>query len=203
VCFQDPDRQIFKSDVRGEVEFGPRRLGRSTEEAFSDAKAALGLVGLGDHLERHPDDLGETERKLLSIAAVLAMQTPVVVLDEPISGLDARGVDLVRQVIHALHTAGRTVIGSSHDMRFVAESFDRVVLLDGGRVSLDGGPAEVFGADAWPALRASGLEPPHAAVAGAALALGSTPTEDALLSALVARSGRIGNIPEASSVPEG
>ena len=187
LCFQDPDRQIFKSQVRDEVEFGPRRLGRSDEEAFSDAKAALEAVGMEDDLGVHPDDLGETERKLLSIAAVLAMQTPVVVLDEPTTGLDAGAVERVRKVIHALHGTGGTVIGISHDMHFVAESFDRIVLLDRGHISLEGSPAEVFAQEAWPALRSSGLEPPYAAVAGSALSLGSTPTEDALIAALLAR----------------
>jgi energy-coupling factor transport system ATP-binding protein len=190
LSFQDPDRQIFKSQVRDEVEFGPRRLGRSDEEAFADAKAALEAVGMADDLGVHPDDLGETQRKLLSIASVLAMQTPVVVLDEPTTGLDTRGIGRVRAVIDQLHGAGRTVIGISHDMHFVAESFDRIVLLDRGRVSLDGTPAAVFGEAAWPALRSSGLEPPDAAVTGARLGLGSTPTEAALVSALMSRTSQ-------------
>jgi len=184
LCFQDPDRQIFKSDVRSEVEFGPRQVGRNSEEAFSDAKAALEAVGMGAELERHPDDLGETQRKLLSMASVLVMQTPVVVLDEPTTGLDSRGVERVGEVIAGLRAAGRTVIGISHDMRFVAESFERLVLLDRGRVALDGTPADVFAEGAWPTLRSSGLEPPYAAVTGAGLGLGSTPTEEALISAL-------------------
>jgi energy-coupling factor transport system ATP-binding protein len=187
LCFQDPDRQIFKSDVRSEVEFGPRQLGRNTEEAFSDAKTALEAVGMGAELGRHPDDLGETQRKLLSMASVLAMQTPVVVLDEPTTGLDSRGVERVGEVIAGLRTTGRTVIGISHDMRFVAESFERIVLLDHGRVTLDGTPADVFAEGAWPTLRSSGLEPPYAAIAGAGLGLGSTPTEEALTLALRAR----------------
>jgi energy-coupling factor transport system ATP-binding protein len=184
LCFQDPDRQIFKSDVRSEVEFGPRQLGRNAEEAFSDAKAALEAVGMGAELGRHPDDLGETQRKLLSMASVLAMQTPVVVFDEPTTGLDSRGVARVEEVIAGLHAAGRTVIGISHDMRFVAESFERVVLLDHGRVTLDGSPADVFAEGAWPTLRSSGLEPPYAATTGVRLGLGSTPTDEALVSAL-------------------
>lgn len=189
LCFQDPDRQIFKSQVRDEVEFGPRRLGRSGEEAFGDAKAALEAVGMEDDLGAHPDDLGETGRKLLSIAAVLAMQTPVVVLDEPTTGLDAGGIRRVGAIIERLRGAGRTVIGISHDMHFVAESFERIVLLDRGRISLEGTPAAVFGEAAWPALRSSGLEPPYAAMAGARLGLGSTPTGAALVSAMEARGG--------------
>ncbi len=187
LCFQHPDRQIFGRTVRDEVEFGARQLGASGEEAFARAKAALEQVGMADEIGRHPGDLGETRRKLLTIASVLAMETPVVVLDEPTTGLDAHGIALVGRLLRDLGEAGRTVIGISHDMCFVAETFERVVLLDRGRVALDGTPAEVFAEGAWPRLRSSGLEPPHAAIAGAGLGLGSTPTDEALVSALLAR----------------
>jgi len=184
LCFQQPDQQIFAHNVRNEVEFGPRHLGASSEEAFPRVKAALEAVGLGDDLGRHPADLGETGRKLLTIASVLAMATPVVVLDEPTTGLDVRGVERVQRVMADLHEAGRTVIAISHDLRFVAESSERVILLDRGRVALDGSPAEVFAAAAWPRLRQAALEPPTAALIGARLGLGSTPTEGSLVEAL-------------------
>ena len=139
---------------------------------------------MADDLGRHPGDLGESRRKLLTIASVLAMATPVVVLDEPTVGLDAHGVARVEKVIAQLHRAGRTVVAISHDMRFVAETFERVVLLDRGRVTLAGSPSEVFAEASWPVLRAAGLEPPAAAIAGARLGLGSTPTEATLVEAL-------------------
>ena len=187
LCFQLPDRQIFGRTVRDEVEFGPRHAGADTETAFARTEDALARVGMADELGTHPDDLGETRRKLLTIAAVLAMDTPVVVLDEPITGLDARGVALINALIADLVAEGRTVVGISHDMRFVAETFERVVVLDAGRIVLEGTPAEVFAEDAWPTLRAASLEPTAAAVAGARLGLGSTPTEDALAEALLTR----------------
>ncbi len=184
LCFQQPDRQIFSRNVRDEVEFGARHLGASDEEAFARAKEALAAVGMADDLWRHPDDLGETRRKLLTIASVLAMHTPVVVLDEPTTGLDVRGVERIKGIVGALHEEGRTIVGISHDMRFVAESFERIVVLDRGRIVLDGSPVEVFAESAWPVLRAAGLEPPAAALAGARLGLGSTPTEVSLAEAL-------------------
>ncbi|MFO7533357.1 MAG: ABC transporter ATP-binding protein [Candidatus Limnocylindrales bacterium] len=187
LCFQRPERQLFAANVRDEVEFGPRHAGFSDEEAFARAKVALAMVGLGDDLGRHPDDLGETRRKLLTIASVLAMDTPVLVLDEPTTGLDRRGLEGVARIVAELHAAGRSVVAISHDMRFVAGTFERVVLLDGGRVALDGTPAEVFAENAWPRLRAAGLEPPHAAIVGARLGLGSTPTDDAVVRALIER----------------
>jgi energy-coupling factor transport system ATP-binding protein len=79
------------------------------------------------------------------------------------------------------------VIAISHDMRFVAESFGRVVVMGGGRILLDGPPAEVFAEDSWPVLASTYLEPPYAARVGARLRLGATPTEASLVAALSAR----------------
>ena len=184
LVFQQPDRQIFGRTVRDEVEFGPRHAGEADEAAFARTTGALARVGMADDLGSHPDDLGETRRKLLTIASVLAMETPVVVLDEPTTGLDARGVELVRELIAELVAEGRSVVGISHDMRFVAGTFDRVALLDRGRIRLEGTPSEAFAERAWPALRAAGLEPTAAALIGARLGLGSTPTERVLVEAL-------------------
>jgi energy-coupling factor transport system ATP-binding protein len=183
LCFQHPDRQIFGRSIRDEVEFGAKRMGASGEDAFARAKVALESVGLVDALERHPADLGATDRKLLTIASVLAMRTPVLAFDEPTSGLDAWGIERVEAIVDALREAGRTVIAVSHDMQFVAESFERVVLLDGGQVRLDGPPERVFAEGSWPILAAAGLEPPPSAHIGAQLGLGSTPTEESLVAA--------------------
>jgi energy-coupling factor transport system ATP-binding protein len=185
IVFQNPDRQIFAGRVRTEVEFGPRILGRSPREATEAARDALAAVGLGDLSEVNPYDLGYSRRKLLAMASVLAMATPVVVLDEPTTGQDARGVARIRQVVAELTSAGRTVIAISHDMRFVAETFERVVVMGGGRILLDGSPAEVFDESAWPTLASTYLEPPLAARVGARMGLGSTPTEAELVAAVV------------------
>ncbi len=184
LAFQDPDRQIFRGSVRGEVEFGPRNLGMRGADLRAAVDRALAKVGLDREADTNPYDLGASRRKLLALASVQAMGTPVLVLDEPTTGQDLRGVELVRGVIRSAHAAGRTVIAISHDMAFVAESFDRVVVLRGGKVILDGPPASVFGAASWDALRSTYLEPPLPAVLGATLELGETPTDDALLTAL-------------------
>ena len=155
LCFQQPDRQIFGRTVRDEVEFGPRHAGADDEAAFARAKEALARVGMADELGTHPDDLGETRRKLLTIASVLAMGTPVLVLDEPTTGLDARGVELVSGLIAELVAEGRSVVGISHDMRFVARTFERVAVLERGRVTLQGTPAEVFAESSWPSAAIS------------------------------------------------
>jgi len=182
--FQDPDRQIFAGSVRAEVAFGARNMGRRGQELAEAVESALELVGLAGEAETNPYDLGYSRRKLLTIASVLAMGTPVVVLDEPTTGQDARGVRTIEGIVAALAGEGRTVIGVSHDLRFVAETFARVVVMRDGRVVLDGTPAEVFAEDAWPTLRSTHLEPPYAARVGARLGLGSTPTEQSVVAAL-------------------
>jgi energy-coupling factor transport system ATP-binding protein len=187
IVFQNPDRQIFAGKVRSEVAFGPKILGRSGAEVEAATRAALDAVGLSDALDANPYDLGYSRRKLLAIASVLAMATPVVILDEPTTGQDARGIARVQQVLTDLAGDGRTVIAISHDMRFVAESFARIVVMGGGRVLLDGAPADVFAEPAWPVLASTYLEPPYAARVGARLGLGATPTEAALVDALSAR----------------
>jgi energy-coupling factor transport system ATP-binding protein len=148
---------------------------------------ALEATGLRGEERTNPYDLGGSRRKLLALASVLAMRTPVLVLDEPTTGQDARGVERVRTVVEAAASEGRTVIAISHDMRFVAESFGRVIVMRAGRVILDGAPADVFAPEAWPALRSTYLEPPLAAVIGERLGLGTTPTDAALIAALGGR----------------
>ena len=184
LVFQDPDRQIFAGSVRAEVEYGPRNLGQSGGMLRRSVSAALDAVGLGAEVATNPYDLGQSRRKLLALASVLAMGSPVLVLDEPTTGQDARGVQRVQAVVGQVAGEGRTVIAISHDMRFVAETFERVIVMRAGRIVLDGTPAEVFAADASEALRSTYLEPPLAALVGARLGLGSTPTDGALIAAL-------------------
>jgi energy-coupling factor transport system ATP-binding protein len=187
LVFQDPDRQIFAGKVHSEVAFGPRNLGLTGPTLDTAVDEALALTGLTSEAQTNPYDLGYSRRKLLALASVLAMGTPVVVLDEPTTGQDARGVARVQGVVGDLHANGRTVIAISHDMRFVAETFERVVVMGSGRILLDGPPTEVFAEAAWPTLASSYLEPTPAAREGARFGLGSTPTEASLVDALAAR----------------
>jgi len=191
LAFQDPDRQIFAARVRAEVAFGPRNLGRTGSELDRAIDDALIATGLDGEAATNPYDLGYSRRKLLALASVLAMNTPVVVLDEPTTGQDARGVARIQRVVAELSEAGRTVVAISHDMRFVAETFERVVVMGAGKILLDGTPAEVFAEAAWPTLASTYLEPPLAARVGARLGLGSTPTEGGLVETLTNRSSGI------------
>jgi energy-coupling factor transport system ATP-binding protein len=184
LLFQNPDRQIFASSVRKEVAFGPRNSGLRGRELDAAVGRALEAVGLTAAADAHPYDLGFSRRKLLALASILAMETPIVVLDEPTTGQDARGIALIQQIVGGLHEAGRTVIAISHDMRFVAETFDRSIVMRSGRVILDGTPAEVFAEANWPTLASTYLDPPLPAVVGSRLGLGSTPTEADLVAAV-------------------
>jgi energy-coupling factor transport system ATP-binding protein len=186
LAFQNPDRQLFAGHVSAEVEFGPRNLGIRGAELAERVALALAAVGLEDVAGANPYDLGYSRRKLLALASVLAMRTPILILDEPTTGQDARGVARVQDVVARAAEEGRTVIAISHDMRFVAECFQRVVVMRAGRVALDGPPSAVFAEAAWPELRVAYLEPPLSAVVGARLGLGATPTGSAFVAALAA-----------------
>ena len=187
LVFQDPDRQIFAGSVEDEVRFGPRNLGSHGADLRAAVEMALDATGLASERRTNPYDLGGSRRKLLALASVLAMRTPVLILDEPTTGQDARGVALVCDVIREAAADGRTVIAISHDMRFVAENFERVVVMRTGSVVLDGTPGSVFAEGSWETRGSTYLEPPLAARGGARLQLGATPTDAALIDALAAR----------------
>jgi energy-coupling factor transport system ATP-binding protein len=189
LVFQDPDRQIFAGSVRSEVEFGPRNVGLRGDALRDAVDRALAAVGLANVAGANPYDLGGSRRKLLALASVVAMETPVLVMDEPTTGQDLAGVAVVRSIMRAARQAGRTLIAISHDMEFVAAEFERVIVMGGGRVLADGSPAAVFSADAWPMLESTYLEPPLAARVGERLGLGATPTEPTLLARIGERAG--------------
>lgn len=184
LVFQDPDRQIFAGSVRAEVEFGPRNLGRRGPELRQAVERALEAAGLAGVEASNPYDLGQSRRKLLALASVLAMETRVLVLDEPTTGQDARGTARIQRIVDDVARDGRAIVAISHDMRFVAETFERVVVMRHGRVILEGSPADVFAAAEWGALRSTHLEPPLAARIGHRLGRGSTPTDATLIETL-------------------
>lgn len=184
IAFQNPDRQIFAGRVDEEVAFGPRNLGVARGELAERVRESLDAVGLTGHGAANPYDLGFSQRKLLGLASILAMRTPVLVLDEPTTGQDARGTALVRELVRTLADQGRTLVAISHDMRFAAEGFERVVVMRDGVIILDAPPEEAFAERQWDALASTFLDPPLAARIGAAAGLGATPTEASLVAAL-------------------
>ena len=142
--FQNPDDQLFLSTVLKELEFGPKQLSFGNEKIEQCVKNASEICGLEELLESHPLDLGAAKKKFCTIAAVLAMDTEVVIFDEPTMGQDTKGVKRLSEIVHHLKNMGKTCITISHDMKFVAANFERVIVLMQGQVLLDGTPEEVF-----------------------------------------------------------
>ena len=138
LTFQDPTDQLFGRTCRDEVSFGASNVGLRGGAVEAAVTEALDAVGLADQATTNPFDLGPSRRRLLAIASVLAMRTPIVVLDEPTMGLDAEERARVGSLVGSLARAGRTVVAISHDARFVAETFGRVIRLEAGRIVHDG-----------------------------------------------------------------
>ena len=134
--FQNPDRQICCSTVREELLFGFRAQGRADAEAQAKVDAMIERFGFDDGAE--PFLLNRGTRQLLALASIIVMEPPVVVLDEPTTGLDFRECVKVMDVIAELNARGTTVIMVCHDMEVVADYAKRVIAMTAGRVVADG-----------------------------------------------------------------
>ena len=145
LSFQNPDDQLFHDSVESEIRYGPRNLGFEEERAAETVDRAIDRLDLEDVREHNPYDLGLPRRKRVAVASVLAMDTPIVVLDEPTGGQDAPGTTLLGQAVEELVSAGRLVVVITHDVGFARRHADRVIALGQGEVLLDGSPREVFG----------------------------------------------------------
>ena len=160
LVFQYPENQLFANTVYDDVAFGPRNMGLNAEEVDRRVREGLALVGLSfDELsERSPFDLSGGQQRRVAFAGVLAMEPEVLVLDEPVAGLDPLSREEFLGLIRELHAGGRTIVMVSHSMEDLAVLSDRILVLSEGRVFRLGTPAEVF-ADAA-ALKAVGLGAP-------------------------------------------
>jgi energy-coupling factor transporter ATP-binding protein EcfA2 len=165
--FQHPEHQIFSATVRQEVAFGPRNLGLSATQVDACVEAALNRFNLVRVAEEPPAILGYGLRRRVTLASLAAMAPPVLILDEPMVGLDAPGRKETTDWLAELHAQGRTIILVTHDMALVAECAERVVVLSQGQVLADGPPAKIFRqADL---LARTSLSPPPTVVLAQAL----------------------------------
>lgn len=162
--FQNPDHGIFCSTTRQEIAFGPRNLGLDEDEVGQRVADTLRAFGLLEVAGVPPAVLGYGLRRLVSIAAVYAMRPRLLILDEPTAGLDQHETRELMRRIEGLHAAGHTIVLVSHDMQLVAEHCRELLVMDGGRVLLQGTPAEVF-ARGEELARASLAPPPVSALA--------------------------------------
>ena len=146
VVFQYPERQLFAETVAQDVAFGPRNLGLPQDEvvrrvATSLARVGLDLAAIGD---KSPFELSGGQQRRVAFAGVLAMEPEVLVLDEPMAGLDPAARRDFLELIDRLHREGLTVVMVSHSMDDLANCCDRIVVMNEGAVFADGAPAQVF-----------------------------------------------------------
>lgn len=157
---QRPERQLFAATVAEDAAFGPRNLGATDAEAAEAADAALGFLGIRHLAGRSPFGLSGGQQRLAAIAGVLAMDPANLVLDEPMAALDPEGRAIVRDAVARLASRRGAVLLVTHDMDDAASLAASVTVLDRGRVTLSGTPAEVFSRAAE--LRRLGLGLPSA-----------------------------------------
>ncbi len=166
LVFQYPEYQLFEETVLKDIAFGPRNLGLSEAQAQERAREAAKAVNLPEEvLERSPFDLSGGQKRRVAIAGVLAMHPRTLILDEPAAGLDPSGRREMLALLKALHGRGMTLVMVSHSMTDVSRLCKRVLVMNQGRLVMDGAPGEVFGRAAE--LKAMGLGLPR----GAELAL--------------------------------
>jgi len=153
MVFQSPDDQLFSPRVYDDVAFGPLYMGLPVDEVDARVHDALEAVGMGGYEERTSHHLSVGEKKRIAIATVLSMKPEVLVLDEPTAGLDPRAR---RSLIQLLRELPLTMLVSTHDMRMVEELFPRMVIMDEGRVVVDGPTGQLMSDEKL--LEAHGLE---------------------------------------------
>ena len=147
LVFQYPEYQLFEETIEKDLEFGPRNLGLSEEEITRRVKRAMKMVDLDydTYKDKSPFDLSGGQKRRVAIAGVIAMEPKVLILDEPIAGLDPKGRDDILNQIRKLHDDYKiTTIMISHSMEDVAKVADRVVVMNHGSIVLDGKVSDVF-----------------------------------------------------------
>lgn len=153
LVFQYPEYQLFEETVYKDIAYGPGNMGLDRDEIDRRVRESAALVGLTeDQLEKSPFELSGGQKRRVAIAGVIAMEPKVLILDEPTAGLDPRGREAILAQIRAYHRKrGTTVILVSHSMEEIACNVDRILVLRGSHVYMDGTPRQVF-------RRASDLE---------------------------------------------
>lgn len=153
--FQNPDNQIFQSTVEKEVGYGLKldnvRKNRRVNEV-------LEITGMEKYRQDNPYDLPLSLRKFVALAAVLAMDTHTVILDEPTAGQDLNGLKKLESIIKRLESLGKTIIVISHDMNFVAQNFSKVIVMAKSEIIKVGSPDVIFSSPQI--LDRASLQPP-------------------------------------------
>lgn len=147
LVFQYPEHQLFEETVYNDVAFGPRNLNLEQREVDKRVRESLRLVGLDFELfkDRSPFNLSGGQQRKVAIAGVLAMGPQILILDEPTAGLDPQGREQLISLLKHLHLEYEmTIIFISHRMEEIARLADRVIVMNEGRIELDGSPEHTF-----------------------------------------------------------
>ena len=146
LVFQYPEYQLFEETVYRDIAFGPKNMGLEEEEVDRRVREAAGFAGLTEaQLEVSPFDLSGGQKRRVAIAGVIAMEPEVLILDEPTAGLDPVGRSEILGNIEAYRQAkNATIMMVSHSMEDVARLTDRLLVMNGSRLAMDGTPLEVF-----------------------------------------------------------
>lgn len=162
LVFQYPEDQIFETTVFDEVAFAPKNMGFSQSETAKIVKSALNFVNIDEsYYNKSPFELSGGEKRKIAIAGILAMQPEILVLDEPMAGLDPQGRREILSNIRSVTQKGITVILVSHSMEESAEFADRIMVMDQGRLEFFDAPQNVFSNSQ--ALKNMGLNVPQVA----------------------------------------
>lgn len=162
LVFQYPEYQLFEETIAKDIAYGPKNLGLSDEEVEERVRRAMTKVGLDydEKGEQSPFALSGGQKRRVAIAGILAMEPEVLVLDEPTAGLDPRGSrEILEEIRGIFESTGTTIVLVSHSMEEVARLASRVIVMDRGRVHMDGTPREIFAREKE--LRAIGLGVPQ------------------------------------------
>lgn len=144
IVFQDADNQIIASTVFAEISFGPMNLKLSKDEVRRRVESAMDHMNLNSFKDRPPHYLSGGEKKRVSIADILAMESEVIIFDEPTASLDPVNVEMLKEVLDKMRAMGKTLLISTHDVDFAYEWADRALIFADGRIIADGPVRGVF-----------------------------------------------------------
>ncbi|MBQ8140452.1 MAG: energy-coupling factor transporter ATPase [Clostridia bacterium] len=146
LVMQYPESQLFEETIRQDIAFGPKNMGLSEEEINERVLEAARFVGLdSDILDKSPFDLSGGQKRRAAIAGIIAMRPEVLILDEPAAGLDPAGRESIfANIVDYKEKTGSTVVIVSHSMEDMARYCDRVVVMSGGKIIMNGSRDEVF-----------------------------------------------------------
>ena len=180
MVFQNPDNQIIGNIVEEDVGFGPENIGVPTEEIWKRVEASLKAVGMTAYRLQSPNKLSGGQKQRVAIAGVMAMKPECIILDEPTAMLDPNGRREVIRTIHELNrTEGITVLLITHYMEEAIEA-DRIIVMDDGRIAMDGQPREIF--SRVKELKSHGLDVPQVTELAEELREAGMPLTDGILS---------------------